>query len=210
MITVYLDESGDLGFDFDKPGTSRFFVVTALICDNTRPVANAVRKIFKGFSKAQIRRHGGVLHATSESPETRRRLLTLLASLDISVVAVRLDKYRVDPGLPTDKHALYNHLVKSLLDRATLAGLLDSGSVVTIVASRRETSARLNRSFTNHVQGSPGKPDPVRLMVQVSSPSDKGLQAVDLVSWSLFRKYEGKDSSYADLVSDIVMEESRA
>jgi len=34
--------------------------------------------------------------------------------------------------------------------------------------------------------------------------------AADLVSWSLFRKYEGKDSSYADLVSDIVMEESRA
>jgi hypothetical protein len=30
---IYLDESGDLGFDFTKSKTTRHFVITLLVCD---------------------------------------------------------------------------------------------------------------------------------------------------------------------------------
>lgn len=31
---IFLDESGDLGFDFGKPKTSRHFVIALLVCDD--------------------------------------------------------------------------------------------------------------------------------------------------------------------------------
>ena len=31
---IFLDESGDLGFDFDKAKTSRYFVITLLVCND--------------------------------------------------------------------------------------------------------------------------------------------------------------------------------
>ena len=33
-MIIYLDESGDLGFDFLKKKSSNFFVITLLVCHN--------------------------------------------------------------------------------------------------------------------------------------------------------------------------------
>jgi len=33
-MIIFLDESGDLGFDFNKPKTSCKFVITLLVCQN--------------------------------------------------------------------------------------------------------------------------------------------------------------------------------
>jgi len=49
-LLIYLDESGDLGFDFNKPKTSEKFVITLLACDNTvtmRHFRKAVRRTLK-------------------------------------------------------------------------------------------------------------------------------------------------------------------
>ena len=78
-----------------------------------------------------------------------------------------------------------------------------------IVASRRETSAHLNRLFASHVLSHAGPAPGARLRVEIASPADKGLQAVDCLAWSFFRKYEFGDSSYADMVGGIVAEESQ-
>ena len=39
---IYLDESGDLGFDFSKIKTTKKFVITLLVCDT--PTAPAIFK----------------------------------------------------------------------------------------------------------------------------------------------------------------------
>ncbi len=49
-MLIYLDESGDLGFDFNKPKTSEKFVIALLACDNTvtiRHFRKAVRRTLK-------------------------------------------------------------------------------------------------------------------------------------------------------------------
>ncbi len=33
MPYIFMDESGDLGFDFDKSGTTNYFVITLLFAD---------------------------------------------------------------------------------------------------------------------------------------------------------------------------------
>jgi len=37
MAYIFMDESGDLGFDFKKKKTSRYFVVTFLMIDDPKP-----------------------------------------------------------------------------------------------------------------------------------------------------------------------------
>ena len=47
---IYLDESGDLGFDWTKAKTSRYFVITLLVCDGKHTqdkFRKAVRRTLK-------------------------------------------------------------------------------------------------------------------------------------------------------------------
>jgi len=66
MGFIFLDESGDMGFDFKKPRTSKFFVITCLFVDNKGPVEKIVKKIFGSFSRKELRIHSGGLHCYKE------------------------------------------------------------------------------------------------------------------------------------------------
>jgi hypothetical protein len=53
-LYIYLDESGDLGFDFANKKPSRYFVMTALVCKNKQSsqiILQAVRRTLKNKSK---------------------------------------------------------------------------------------------------------------------------------------------------------------
>jgi hypothetical protein len=56
MAYIFLDESGDLGFDFSKKKTSQYFVVTFLFVHKKRPVEKVIKNIFAGFSKREIKK----------------------------------------------------------------------------------------------------------------------------------------------------------
>lgn len=103
MARIYLDESGDLGFDFTKSKTPKYFVVTILFTANRRPLEKLVKNEFARFSKNQLRAHGGTLHAHEESPGTRRRVLTGLSEKPASVMTIYLNKERVYTKLQDEK-----------------------------------------------------------------------------------------------------------
>src|SRR5574337_1125955 len=53
---IYLDESGDLGFDFSKKKTTKKFVITLLVCNSEsarKEFAKAVRRTLK--NKEEVR-----------------------------------------------------------------------------------------------------------------------------------------------------------
>ena len=53
--TVYMDESGDLGFDFSKHKTSRYFVAAFVFTSEPRQLDKIIKKIFAGFSKLEVK-----------------------------------------------------------------------------------------------------------------------------------------------------------
>jgi hypothetical protein len=209
--TVYLDESGDLGFDLSKTRTSRFFVVAALFCPDPKPVDKAVRKIFAGFTKTQVKARHGVLHAFKEDRPTNEKLLRLLASLDISIIVVRLDKTSVPSKQQADKHELYNQVVSTLLDRLASLRLVSADEPIHVIASQRETNAYLNEGFKSHIASSSEQRNGGDMPVTIAQPSaHKGLQAADCLAFSFYTKYEHADASYAAIVASRVVEESSA
>ena len=201
-MIVYLDESGDLGFDLTKTATSRYFIVTAPVCSTAKPIDKAVKKIFSGFSKTEIKSHHGYLHAFREKPATRRKLLGMLADLDIGVVVLVLDKRRVFTGISDEPHVLYNSIVTALINRLVAQPGAAAPEPMRLIASQRETQSDLNHQFIDYLVEHVVTPPGVNLSIEIAHMSkQKGLQAVDLISWSYFRKYEYDDPAYAVLIN---------
>jgi len=206
---VYFDESGDLGFDTSKTKSSKHFVVAMLFCRDSRRIEKLVKKAFAEFSKTEVKSLGGVLHAVKLRSAIRKRLLRQLADEDIYVLVIMLNKERVHIKLQDAKHALYNYVVNTLLDRLIRKRLFDDNDTVEVVAAQRGTNRFLNDTFSEYLQRQTLQNHAIDISVSIQTPRDrKGLQMADLLAWSFFRKYEHGDASYVDIIEEKVIEES--
>lgn len=202
-----MDESGDLGFDFSRPGTSRYFLVTFLFCRNKRPIERCVKKVHAGLRK-KFRRIG-VLHAYREEPATRSRLLGILAGQDCRIMTILLNKRKVYTRLQDEKAVLYNYVTNILLDRIFMKRLLPDSDRYEIVASRKETNRFLNANFTSYLSTQVERAHQVAVRIAIRTPEqERALQAVDFVSWAVFRKHERGDSIYYDIIREQIVEEN--
>lgn len=208
MSYIFIDESGDLGFDFTKKKTSKFFVITCLFTENKRPIEKIVRKIFSQIKKKnKIKR--GVLHAVKEKPIIRKRLLEKLAEKDCYIMAIYLNKMKVYTKLQNEKAILYNYVTNILLDRIYTKRIVSTDKEVGIIASRRETNKFLNENFKMYINTQLSNKHKIRVKIMIKSPQEeKCLQAVDFVSWAIFRKYEYQDESYYNIIKNKIVEEN--
>lgn len=207
MKYLFLDESGDLGFN-PKKKNSKYFVITILFTSDKKPLELIVKKIHKNLRKKVKKLSGGILHSVKEKPITRKRLLKLLAEKDVSIMTIYLNKSKVYTHLQDEKHVLYNYVTNILLDRIMKRHLGKDREVI-LIAARRETNKFLNAGFKNYLESQLKNKHRVVIKIEIKSPSEeKALQAVDFASWSIFRKYEHGDSSYYLLIKKIIVEEN--
>lgn len=207
MAYIFLDESGDLGFDFKKRGTTQFFVITCLFVEEKRPIEKIIKKVHSGLKKKVIKRIGA-LHAYKEKPITRRRVLRGLVEKDCKVMTIYLNKSKVYTKLQDEKQILYNFVANILLDRIYTKKIIPVKNI-NLIASRRETNKFLNVNFKKYLESKVIENHKAKFSIEIKTPSEeKALQAVDFVSWAIFRKYEKKDDSYYNIIKNNIFEES--
>jgi len=210
MPYIFLDESGDLGFDFKKKRTSRFFIVTFLfVSDSKRTLEKVVKKTHAELSHA-IRRKIGVLHAVNEKSITRQRLLERIAQKNCLIMTIYLDKKKVYSKLRDEKAVLYNYVTNILLDRIYSKKIIPCDRPIELIASRRETNKFLNQNFKEYLDRQVKVKHRGLMTILIKTPAqEKCLQAVDFVSLAIFRKYEYGDPAYYDIVKEKIVEESQ-
>ncbi len=210
MAYIFLDESGDLGFNFKKRKTSKFFVITFLFAKDKRVLERMVKKIFRGFSKLEVKNHHGVIHAYKETPRTRQKLLNMVRQNNTSnVIVIYLKKSRVYANLQDEKQVLYNYVTNILLDRVCTKKLIPIDEKISLIASRRETNKFLNQNFTAYLKNQVKNNHKLDIDIEIKSPTqEKSLQVVDMLSWSVFRKYEHGDESYYNIIKPDIIEEN--
>ena len=209
MAYIFMDESGDLGFNFSKSKTSQFFVIALLFVSNKDPVEKVVKKIFQSFTPKERKYHGGTLHAFRETPKIRTKLLTLLNQKDISIVSLYLNKKKVYTKLHDTKHALYNYVTNIVLDRICTKKLIPKNEPVYLIASRRETNKFLNENFKNYLRRQVEDNHKLKIEVEIAAPhAEKCLQIADLVCWAIFRSREHGDDTYKELIKEKIVEDS--
>lgn len=208
MAYIFLDESGDLGFNFKKKKTSKNFVITCLFTSKKRPIEKVVKKTHSELKK-KYKRKFGVLHAVKESPITRQRLLRRLNEKDCIVMTIYLNKRRVYTKLQEEKAVLYNYVVNILLDRIYTKKIIPVQRSIEVIASRRETNKFLNENFKNYLNAQVKNKHKVNIEIKIKSSSEeKVLQAVDFACWAIFRRYEYGDDSYYNLIRNKIVEEN--
>ncbi|MCX5718320.1 MAG: DUF3800 domain-containing protein [Nitrospirae bacterium] len=208
MAFIFMDESGDLGFDFTKKKTSKFFVITCLFVENKGLLEKIVKKTHSQLQKKYKRKFGN-LHCVKEKPVTRQRLLRLMTEKECFVMTIYLNKKRVYTKLQNEKQVLYNYVANILLDRIYSKKIIPIGSAVKLIASRRETNKFLNENFKNYLNSQVENRHKAKIEVLIRSPhEEKSLQAVDFVSWAIFRKYEYGDDSYYNSIKNKIVEEN--
>ncbi|MEK7168963.1 MAG: DUF3800 domain-containing protein [Patescibacteria group bacterium] len=209
MSYIFIDESGDLGFDKEKYN-SKYFIITALFIPEKKPLEKIVKKVYSTLRKKIKAIGGGVLHSVKEKPATRKRLLKLLLKLELSIMVICLDKSKVYTDLQNEKHILYNYITNILINRIFTKKLIDKDKNITLIASKRETNKYLNLNFRDYLKSVIKNNHKLDIDVLIKTPSEeKSLQVVDFVSWAIFRKYEFGDFEYYRVIKDLVVEENK-
>lgn len=205
MAYIFLDESGDLGF---KETSSRWFLFTIAITDNRR----ALEKVIKHARKGLLKKHRRVseLHAYHADDSTRRRVLSDLAGIDdLKVFCTILNKRKVYVDLQNQKNYLYNYTANILLDRLHSKRLVDLYEPIHLCVDRKDTNKNIRKNFEQYIeQALRDRRGGAVSLESKASHDDKCLQAVDFLSWAIFRKYERGDFGYYEIIREKICEES--
>lgn len=205
MAHIFLDESGDLGF---SKKSSRWFVLTIVLTSNHRRIEKCVKKVHKKLKKKykKIRE----LHAYHANSVTKKRVLRFLAETnDLKVLCIVLNKKKVYVDLRKQKNYLYNYTANILLDRLHNKNSLDSKEKIEIVIDQRETNKFLKSNFENYLKNNLAKKGNSNFDIKIKpSHAEKCLQAVDFISWAIFRKYERGDYEYYEIIKEKIIEEN--
>ncbi len=208
---IYLDESGDLGFDFSKPKTTKKFVVTLLVCDNH--LANAqFEKAVKRTLKNKLNRRKTktrIIHelkGTSTTFDIKQYFFRQLKNDQWGIYSLTLNKQRVWEPLRTKKAKprLYNYIARHLLEKLPLRTAFSNVRVIVDKSKNRQEIQDFNQYVKNQLEALL----PLNTALQIehlTSQQCPGLQAVDLFCWGIFRKYESNDFRWYQIFADRII-----
>lgn len=196
---VFLDESGDLGFNFGKDNTTKHLVITLLVARDKAGFEISVKRTLKN----KINRRGNINNELKGSDTAFRVKKYFYDNLlkheyDFEIYAVVLNKKRVYRYLATAPEMLYAFLSKFLLEKCQFARAAE-GIILTIDKRSRKQGVE---GFNKYLLGYLNAQLPRIEIFHNHSYASKGLQAVDLFCWGIFRKYERGDTQWYDVYKD--------
>ena len=111
-------------------------------------------------------------------------------------------------GLKDQKNHLYNYTANILLDRFINTNMIDSSHDLVLVADRKDTKKNLQDNFISYITQAMQKRRAGGFSMSLAASHDeKGLQAVDFISWAIFRKYEQGDYQYYEIIKEKIIDE---
>jgi hypothetical protein len=103
---------------------------------------------------------------------------------------------------------LYNYTANIILDRLTNTDLIEGSKTVSLVVDRKDTKKNLQENFISYItEAMKKRRSGVCKMSLAASYDEKGLQAVDFISWAIFRKYEKGDYEFYEIIKDKIIDE---
>lgn len=207
---IYLDESGDLGFDFQKRKTTGKFIITLLVC-NAEPARRefdkAVRRTLKNKlnRKKKNSRLVSELKGTGTNIDVKKYFFRNIKNDEWSIYALILNKSRVESHLQTriGKKKLYNFLARFLMEQLNLSNVQRNVELIVDRCKNKEEVRDFNQYLVNQLEALLPLNTNLNIL-HLTSQESTGLQAVDLFSWGIFRKYENNDIEWYKVYGDKV------
>jgi len=213
MHYLYLDESGDLGHDLEKAGTSRYFVITILELGNLAAkvaIEKAVERTLKNKvhgKRKQRRDRSTELKGSRTVSAVKQHFYRHVAGIPFNLYTTILDKARFTNHLQLNKNRVYNFLTYLVLKSIPLEHA-EGQVILTLDRSKSKPEIRkLDAYLLNQLESK--IPPQVPLIINHNySHENKLVQAVDLFSWGIYRKYEEGDQEWYDVFRERIISES--
>lgn len=204
-VSVYIDESGDLGF---SEKASKMFIVAYIIPHQEWALRTALRRLMKRlrgrkkFSGEELKfsRDSDFIHETvfkkifsSRKPE-----------LEIDIGLVVIDKAAVKPKLREKQPILYNYLVAHYIVVNVLAGYSPSHLKFVVDKSMDKSSREAFNNYVGEKISWKASMEyeiaaPRTKILHVDSREEPCLQMADYIAGATFRKFEHEDSRFYDM-----------
>lgn len=200
MLYLYLDESGDLGFDFVNKKPSRFFTICVLLIHGTESRKRIVKMIERTLRrklnpKNKRRRHVEEIKGSQTTLDVKKYFYRNVRKVSFEIYSITLNKKRVYPHLIEDKSRVYNWIARMLLDKMDLSGADYKINLILDKSKSKPEIAEFNKYILWQLEGKIDPKVPLSI-AHLDSCVDKCLNAADLFAWGLFRKYERKDMDW--------------
>ena len=208
MWYLYLDESGDLGFDFDQKRPSDFFTVCILATSHRASVAG-LRKAAKITLRRKVNKGGRArkfkteLKGTETTLAAKTHFYEQVRALQFGIYAITLNKRRVYDELKQKKDHVYNYVARLVLDEIPFE---QASTRVQLVIDKSKSRAEIDNFDTYVVNQLKGRVQPKVLIDidHIGSHEDGVLQAADLFTWGVSRKYQSGDCAWFDIFREKV------
>jgi hypothetical protein len=206
MLYLYIDESGDLGFDFLAKTPSEYFTITVLAVqgvENNRSLINAVKKTLK----RKLPKEQAEMKGVKDSKEVKMYFYKQVSVIPFEIYSVTLNKRCVYDSLAKQKDRVYNFITRTVLDKIPFEDALPRIQLIIDKSKSKEEIVEFNEYIIHHIKG---RIDPLVPLEIYHFPSNEnfGLQAVDSFSWGIFRKYEKKDFEWFNVFKEKIIDDT--
>jgi hypothetical protein len=209
-VIIYLDESGDLGFDFKDKHPSVYFVITILISNDYHIFKSSVRRTLKNkVNHKNKKRIVNELKGADTTFEIKKYFYQLIGSNENWFLhTIIIDKqHLIKTGqLIAKKEKLYNILSSTVLEEIDV---LNNFDLVHLYIDMSKTTREI-KVFDDYIKSNLEKIMPAKSKLNIEhldSEKNAGLQAVDMFCYGIARKYEYGDDNWYNLFKDRIKKE---
>jgi hypothetical protein len=214
-VFIFLDESGNLGFDSSKSNNTKYFIVTILVF-----YAPEIKKLIELAVKRTIKKINGKkgknaivkeLKGTDTTIRTKAYFYRQLPQDGWEIYSVILNKDRVYSHLhtKTGKKKLYNFLSKFVLRKVKFP---DNIKYVNLIVDRCKPKKDDIKDFNKYIESSLYSSLPIETITFINhedSCNAPCLQAVDMFCWGIARKYTHNDEEWYSIFKDKILFEEK-
>lgn len=214
---IFLDESGDLGFDFDCKHSSSYFCITLLVCYSNQTFFSfktaIKRTLLTKFNRKKTKNVISELKGSATTLSIKQyfyKQLTKYANQDWEIYSIIVDKKKLIKQAHDyfEPHRLYNLLSREILERLDFSAL--TGNVHLIVDKCKGKHERAVFDYYLKATLETKLPFNVSLTIlHELSHNNAGLQAVDLFCHGIVRKHALNDVSWYSEFSNKIIDEIR-
>lgn len=193
MLYLFLDESGDLGFDFINKKPSNFFTITILVINSysdNRALINAVKKTLKRKLNLKNKNKIHELKGSSTNFEIKNYFYAQAKNANFSLYSISLDKKKIFGELIKNKNRIYSFIARNIVDK--IMSDFDNFVSVEFIVDRSMGKPEIedfNKNIKNQLEA---RIDPkIRINIRHRlSHEDFNLQACDVFSHGIFTSHE--------------------
>lgn len=202
-FNLYVDESGDLGFDMLKPGTSKYFVIT-LLCvkkDNDKFKGAVIRTLKNKINHRKNNSRIAKELKGAKIPIVLKKYFFKHLPVDgWEIYSVVLDKDKIPTTLKNvqGRKKLYIHMARFLLEKINFPREIKRLDIYIDKSTGNEEAKEFNHYIQSYLRENIAKKTILNIY-HVKSEESFGIQAVDLFCWGIARKYSHLENAWYDI-----------